>query len=120
MGQHSLEARGECWSFADAGVRWAYWWNSTEESPEDVSSDQVLVELNTDFSMKGLSAQEHGNGLARQPLGWIFRHRWCGRREGVLQKHAKDAKKEKLRARVSGSSGTIGAGNSGRMKFIIC
>lgn len=38
--------------------RWAFWWNSTEESPDDVTNEQVLVELNTDFSTKGLSAQE--------------------------------------------------------------
>lgn len=39
-------------------LRWAFWWNSTEETPEDVATEQVLVELNTDFSTKGLSAQE--------------------------------------------------------------
>ena len=39
-------------------LQWAYWWNSTEESPEDVTKDQVVIELNTDFSTKGLSAQE--------------------------------------------------------------
>ena len=39
-------------------LRWGYWWNSTEESPDDVNTEQVLVELNTDFSTKGLSAQE--------------------------------------------------------------
>jgi hypothetical protein len=39
-------------------LAWAYWWNSTEESPDDVTNEQVLVELNTDFSTKGLSAQE--------------------------------------------------------------
>jgi hypothetical protein len=39
-------------------MRWAYWWNSTEQSPEDVSSEQVALELNTDFSSKGLSSQD--------------------------------------------------------------
>ncbi len=39
-------------------LRWAYWWNSTEETPDDVTNEQVLVELNTDFSTKGLSAQD--------------------------------------------------------------
>ena len=37
---------------------WAIWWNSTESMPDDVTKDQVLLELNTDFSTKGLSAQE--------------------------------------------------------------
>ena len=39
-------------------LRWAYWWNSTEAFPDDVTTEQVVVELNTDFSTKGLSALE--------------------------------------------------------------
>jgi hypothetical protein len=39
-------------------LAWAYWWNSTEASPDNVSTDEVVMELNTDFSMKGMSAQE--------------------------------------------------------------
>jgi hypothetical protein len=39
-------------------LAWAYWWNSTEDLPEQITNDQVLIELNTDFSMKGMSAQE--------------------------------------------------------------
>jgi hypothetical protein len=36
-----------------------YWWNSTEENPEDVSEDVVLMELNSDFSTKGMSSDDH-------------------------------------------------------------
>jgi len=39
-------------------LRWAHWWNSTETLPDDVTNEQVVIELNTDFSTKGLSAQE--------------------------------------------------------------
>jgi hypothetical protein len=39
-------------------LSWVYWWNSTEEFPEDASSDQVLITLNTDFSTKGLASQD--------------------------------------------------------------
>jgi hypothetical protein len=39
-------------------ARWAYWWNSTEETPEDVKDSQVLVELNTDFSISGMSSND--------------------------------------------------------------
>lgn len=39
-------------------LAWCYWWNSTEELPEQITNEQVLIELNTDFSMKGMSAQE--------------------------------------------------------------
>jgi hypothetical protein len=39
-------------------LRWAYWWNSTEATPEAVTDEQVLLELNTDFSTKGMTAPE--------------------------------------------------------------
>ena len=39
-------------------LRWVYWWNSTEESPEGISDSQALVELNTDFSIKGMSSDD--------------------------------------------------------------
>lgn len=54
-------------------LRWAYWWNSTEESPEHVTNEQVLVELNTDFSTKGLSAQEIQAVVAAWQAGAISR-----------------------------------------------
>ena len=62
-------------------LRWAIWWNSTEAMPDDVTKDQVLLELNTDFSTKGLSAQEltaivaawqHG-ALSRDSMLDLFR-----------------------------------------------
>jgi hypothetical protein len=54
-------------------LRWAYWWNSTEESPEHVTDEQVLMELNTDFSTKGLSAQEIQAVVAAWQAGAISR-----------------------------------------------
>jgi hypothetical protein len=39
-------------------MRWAYWWNSTEAMPDDITNEQVLIELNTDFSTKGLASQD--------------------------------------------------------------
>jgi hypothetical protein len=39
-------------------VRWVYWWNSTEEVPDAVTSGEVLIQLNTDFSTKGMDSQE--------------------------------------------------------------
>ncbi|MEI7732918.1 MAG: DUF4055 domain-containing protein [Verrucomicrobiota bacterium] len=39
-------------------VRWVYWWNSTEENPEDITDQQALLDLNTDFRTTGMSAQE--------------------------------------------------------------
>lgn len=39
-------------------LQWAYWWNSTEALPDDVKREQVVLDLNTDFSTKGMSATE--------------------------------------------------------------
>ena len=62
-------------------LRWANWWNSTEVWPDDVTKDQVSIELNTDFSTKGLSAQEitavvqawQNGALSRDSMMDIFR-----------------------------------------------
>ena len=39
-------------------LSWVFWWNSTVELPESVGPDSCVVELNTDYSLKGLSAPE--------------------------------------------------------------
>jgi hypothetical protein len=39
-------------------LRWAYCWNSTEAWPDDLTHGQVVTELNTEYSTKGLSANE--------------------------------------------------------------
>ncbi len=62
-------------------LRWAYWWNSTEAWPDEVTKDQVVMELNTDFSTKGLSAQEivavvqawQSGALSRDSMLELFR-----------------------------------------------
>jgi hypothetical protein len=63
-------------------LRWAYWWNSTQETPNDVTDDQVLMELNTDFSMKGMDAQAiqavvaawQAGAISRDTMTELFRH----------------------------------------------
>jgi hypothetical protein len=39
-------------------LRWAYWWNSTEEIPDGVPESEVVLTLNTDYSTKGLASDE--------------------------------------------------------------
>ena len=39
-------------------LRWVYWWNSTEQYPEDISEALVLLQINTDFTAKGLTSLE--------------------------------------------------------------
>jgi hypothetical protein len=62
-------------------LRWIYWWNSTEESPETISEDLVLLQLNTDFSAKGLSSDEltaivsawQAGAISRETMFDLFR-----------------------------------------------
>ena len=39
-------------------LRWVYWWNSTEATPEAIGDDAVLVTLNTDFKSKGMASDQ--------------------------------------------------------------
>jgi len=39
-------------------LRWAYWWNSTEEIPDAITDAQALLELNTDYSVSKMTAPE--------------------------------------------------------------
>ncbi len=39
-------------------LSWVFWWNSTEEIPDAVTSADVLIQLNTDFSLKGMTSQD--------------------------------------------------------------
>ena len=79
-------------------LRWAYWWNSTEESPDVVTNDQILVELNTDFSTKGLSAQEIQSVVAAWQAGAISRDTMTDlfRRGEVLPEGRSTDEEEKL------------------------
>jgi len=54
-------------------LRWAHWWNSTEAIPDDVTEEQVSMQLNTDFSTKGLSAGEITAIVAAWQAGAISR-----------------------------------------------
>jgi hypothetical protein len=39
-------------------LRWVYWWNSTEDLPDSISENEVSVSLNTDYSTRGMAANE--------------------------------------------------------------
>jgi len=62
-------------------MRWAYWWNSTEDLPDHVTNEQVVMELNTDFAMTGMTAQEltavvgawQKNAISRDTMLHLFR-----------------------------------------------
>ena len=54
-------------------LRWVYWWNSTEETPEAIGEDKVLVQLNTDFTARGMSSDEMNSVVAAWQAGAISR-----------------------------------------------
>jgi hypothetical protein len=62
-------------------LRWIYWWNSTEDAPDAVTDNQVLVKLNTDFSLQGMTSQElqavvnawQANAISRDTMLELFR-----------------------------------------------
>jgi hypothetical protein len=39
-------------------LRWVFWWNSTEATPEAIGDNAVLITLNTDFSLKGMASDQ--------------------------------------------------------------
>jgi hypothetical protein len=110
-------------------LRWVYWWNSTEELPDDVTDSQVLMQLNTDFSTKGLASQDiqaivaawQAGAISQDTMHELFRRGEVlpeGRtnvEEAKLieQQRREDAKKSL--AVVTGTDGTNGAnGNIGQ------
>jgi hypothetical protein len=62
-------------------LRWVFRWNSTEEIPDDITSANVLIQLNTDYSLKGMSSQDlqvivgawQSKALSRDSMFELFR-----------------------------------------------
>ncbi len=54
-------------------LRWVYWWNSPEETPEAIGEDKVLVQLNTDFTARGMSSDEMNSVVVAWQAGAISR-----------------------------------------------
>ena len=79
-------------------LRWIYWWNSTEASPETISEDLVLLQLNTDFSAKGLGSDELTAIVAAWQAGAISRETMFDlfRRGEVLPPGRTDAEEARL------------------------
>jgi hypothetical protein len=62
-------------------LQWVYWWNSTVALPEDIGEDRVLMQLNTDFSNKGMASDEltaivsawQAGAISRETMFDLFR-----------------------------------------------
>ena len=54
-------------------LSWVYWWNSTEATPEAIGDSAVLVNLNADFSTKGMASDEITAIVAAWQAGAISR-----------------------------------------------
>jgi hypothetical protein len=83
-------------------LRWIYWWNSTEASPESLRTatgeELVLFQLNTDFSAKGLGSEELTAIVAAWQAGAISRETMFDlfRRGEVLPPGRTDAEEARL------------------------
>jgi len=62
-------------------LRWVYWWNSTEATPDAIGEDLVLAQLNSDFGTKGMASDEitaivaawQANAISRETMFELFR-----------------------------------------------
>ena len=62
-------------------LRWVYWWNSTEATPDAIGEDLVLAQLNADFGTKGMASDEitaivaawQANAISRETMFELFR-----------------------------------------------
>jgi len=103
-------------------LRWVYWWNSTEELPDDVNGEQVLMTLNTDFSTKGLASQDiqaivgawQAGGMSQDSMFDLFR------RGEVLPEGRTNAEEAKLIAqeRADATKKNVAAGTSGQPQTV--
>jgi hypothetical protein len=91
-------------------LRWVYWWNSTEASPETISEELVLFQLNTDFSARGLASEELTAIVAAWQAGAISRETMFDlfRRGEVLPPGRTDAEETKLATAGRKADGTNG------------
>ena len=88
-------------------LRWIYWWNSTEASPEAISEELVLFQLNTDFSAKGLGSEELTAIVSAWQAGAISRETMFDlfRRGEVLPPGRTDAEERRLAVQSAPAQG---------------
>lgn len=98
-------------------LRWVYWWNSTEETPEAITDSQALVELNTDFSIKGMASDELREVVKAWQAGAISQDTMLELfRKGEILPDGRTNKDEL--ALIGGASGTQPARNGGGMVLL--
>jgi len=92
-------------------LRWVYWWNSTEESPETIGEDLVLLQLNMDFTARGLASDELTAVVAAWQAGAISQETMFDlfRRGEVLPPGRTDEEE----ARLSAGAGRTGHRGNG-------
>jgi hypothetical protein len=94
-------------------LRWVYWWNSTEETPDAIGEDRVLVTLNSDFSTKGMASEEitaivsawQAGAISRESMFELFR------RGEVLPPGRTNEEEAKLTAKQKAEIGKAEGGN---------
>lgn len=97
-------------------LRWAYWWNSTEDLPDHVTNESVVMELNTDFAMTGMTAQEltavvgawQKNAISRDTMLHLFRKGEILPEGRTTEEEAKLIEKEKPPVNAPATTGKKG------------
>ena len=93
-------------------LRWVAWWNSTEALPEDIGEDRVLVQLNTDFSNKGMASDEVAAIVSAWQAGAISRETMFDLfRRGEVMPAGRSDEEEKRLVAASRPPASTPAGN---------
>jgi hypothetical protein len=97
-----------------AVLGWVYWWNSTEETPEAIGEDRVLVTVNSDFSTKGMASDEITAVVAAWQAGAISRETMFElfRKGEVLPNGRTNEEEKRLLASAPAQPAATAAGNS--------
>ncbi len=87
-------------------LRWVHWWNSIEPLPDAIDDTKVYLELNTDFSVKGLDSSEITSLVSAWQNGAISRETMLDlfRKGEVLSEGRTNAEEQTLIAAESGAS----------------
>jgi hypothetical protein len=98
-------------------LRWIYWWNSTEASPEVIGEDLVLLQLNTDFTARGLASNEITAVVAAWQAGAISQETMFDlfRRGEVLPPGRTDEEEMRLTAQRKNEEGRMKNDNQSRL-----
>jgi len=96
-------------------LRWVYWWNSTEATPDAIGEDLVLATVNSDFGTRGLASDEltaivaawQANAISRETMFELLR------KGDVLPAGRSNQEEARLVGTIQSEKGKIENGETG-------